>query len=766
VVNVASGGGEPIGAASILVVDDDETVLVLVASALESLGYQVTTAEGAQEALARLEEATPDLVVSDVSMPDMTGFEFIERLRSSRRGRTIPFIFLTARDASEDVVTGLALGADDYLRKPFELPELVARVQAKLERRPVPQELLAVDLRTGLLTRLAFGSELQREAARAERTQRPGHVAVITFAETRLIRDRLGARAAAELEHQLVGLIQAGADPLESIGIGDRNEFLLLLPECSAAQAHERLHRLARTVAGTTFTAAGERLRLTPAIGHARISPPADAIDHAATAADDAATHLDLAPRAWTPAMEAARARTAQRQGRQLASRLRLPLQLLVTLIPLVVPFFVYLALYRVGVELASVTYLIVAGALFMTATLIWIEGIAALGAPSPPAEPGAPYPSAAAIIAAYLPNEAATILATVGAFLRIDYPADLRVILAYNTPGDLAIEQELRELARRDPCFTPLRVDNSTSKAQNVNAALAHVTGEFVGIFDADHQPHPDSFRRAWRWLSNGYDVVQGHCLVRNGDASSVARTVAVEFEVIYAVSHPGRARLHGFGIFGGSNGFWRTQLLAETRMRGWMLTEDIDSSMRVIENGYRIASDRGLISRELAPATLTALWNQRMRWAQGWFQVSKHHAWRGFRSPRLSLRNKLGLGYLLLWREVYPWISLQMFPIIAYYSYRAGSPGRLNWLVPVLVLTTLFTFSSGPSQTLFAYLLAAPEVRRRKNWFLLYLLVSSVFYSEFKNTISRVAQVKELMREQTWRITPRASRRTASTG
>ena len=78
-----------------------------------------------------------------------------------------------------------------------------------------------------------------------------------------------------------------------------------------------------------------------------------------------------------------------------------------------------------------------------------------------------------------------------------------------------------------------------------------------------ADHQPQPDSFTRAWRWLSNGYDVVQGHCLVRNGAESWVARLIAVEFEAIYAVAHPGRARLHDFGVFGGSNGYWQADLL-----------------------------------------------------------------------------------------------------------------------------------------------------------------------------------------------------------
>ena len=86
----------------------------------------------------------------------------------------------------------------------------------------------------------------------------------------------------------------------------------------------------------------------------------------------------------------------------------------------------------------------------------------------------------------------------------------------------------------------------------------------------------------------------MQGHCVVRNGDASWIARMVAVEFEVIYGVSHPGRARLHGFGIFGGSNGYWRRDVFRQIRLQRSMLTEDIDSTMRSLRDGFKIVSDR----------------------------------------------------------------------------------------------------------------------------------------------------------------------------
>jgi cellulose synthase/poly-beta-1,6-N-acetylglucosamine synthase-like glycosyltransferase len=344
-----------------------------------------------------------------------------------------------------------------------------------------------------------------------------------------------------------------------------------------------------------------------------------------------------------------------------------------------------------------------------------------------------------------------------VNVFLSLEYPAELQVILAYNTPETLPVEEELRQLAAEHPNLQLLRVPESSSKAQNVNSALRETRGRFVGVFDADHHPQKDSFLRAWRWLSNGYAVVQGHCMIRNGEDSTLARLLAVEFEAMYAVSHPGRSRLHHFAIFGGSNGFWRTDVLHKIRMRSSMLTEDIDSSIRLLMSGDRIVSDPGLVSTELAPTTLSQLWNQRMRWAQGWFQVSIKHLWRALSSSRFSGWQRLGIAQLLFWREVYPWISLQIIPLIAFWAWKAGGLGALDWMIPVFVMTTLFTLSVGPGQSLLAYLLGHPSVKRRRIWFVAYFFFASVFYSEFKNTISRVAQIRQFLGEQEWIVTPR---------
>ncbi|WP_218952286.1 glycosyltransferase family 2 protein [Amycolatopsis anabasis] len=589
------------------------------------------------------------------------------------------------------------------------------------------------------------------------RTQRrPPNVAVVRFVEAPRIESRFGRRGLDRVLEQIAWLLRTELSDQERVTVDEHGALILTLRGAPEWQVRGRLAGLSTRLARLPVRLGYEHLKVTPVIGWADAADRPVSMDphilraRAAEAAELAIGQVDLIPRKWTD--------QSKPQKKRSTGPLRTTLQSLATvLIGIVAPFLGMVLLYGQGVDPGTVAYLLVTGSLVTTAAIIWVENLFALEPERPPAEPATPEPAASAIIPAYLPNEAATIVDTLRAFLDQKYDGPLQVILAYNTPHPMPVERELRALAVSDPRLVVLKVAHSTSKAQNVNAALEVVTGEFVGVFDADHHPARDAFSRAWRWLSHGADVVQGHCLIRNGGASWVARMVAVEFESIYAVNHPGRAKLHGFGLFGGSNGFWRTQVLHETRMHGEMLTEDIDSSIRVLLSGRTVVNDPALLSRELAPATISALWKQRLRWAQGWFQVSRRHLFTSLRSKELTLRNKLGLTFLLGWREIYPWLAIQMIPVIAFIAWRDGGVFHLDWLVPTFVLCTLYTLSSGPSQVLFAWRLAAPDVRAHPKWFWSYLVVSTVFYTEFKNHIARVAQIKELCGERKWAITPR---------
>jgi two-component system phosphate regulon response regulator PhoB len=127
---------EPTSAGSelVLVVDDEPHIVALVAYHLAKAGYRVATAGSGTDALARANRERPALVVLDLMLPGMSGFEVLKKLRAREHTREVPVLMLTARRDEPDRVEGLTLGADDYLTKPFSAPELVLRVKAILRR--------------------------------------------------------------------------------------------------------------------------------------------------------------------------------------------------------------------------------------------------------------------------------------------------------------------------------------------------------------------------------------------------------------------------------------------------------------------------------------------------------------------------------------------------------------------------------------------------------------------------------------------------------
>jgi cellulose synthase/poly-beta-1,6-N-acetylglucosamine synthase-like glycosyltransferase/DNA-binding response OmpR family regulator len=749
--------------ARVLIVGSQGDPFEQASTALDQAGFEISAATSGADALRLVADDMPDImVVAGALASEMPGIELVSRLRSGP-WHSLPLVVVGSHGPDHGAVEALAAGADDYLPATFSAPELVARVQAKLSRPPAPPRLLRATRAAVAEDRLMDDAE--REMRRAVTSRRSGVLIAVQLAEMPILRRRLGVQAEHEVAATFAELFSLDALPLEEHCVRRTGSgFLLMLPETGEAAAVQRLRRLSERVALTVLDIGGEQVRVTPVIGYASFGAAGSADElraDAVMAMEEAGRHLDLVPVAFTPSLAAAHPApstgVAARIGR-LWNRLRAPLEVTFTFgLALIVPFTVYLAAGQIGIDLTVLTYPLVVAALVGTAAVLWLEGFVALRPAIPADEPARPYPPATALIAAYLPNEAATIIDTLSTFLRQDYPGELQILLAYNAPQHLPVEDRLIEMAAAHPRLELLRVETSTSKAQNINAALAYVTGEFVGIFDADHHPEPGSFARAWRWLAQDYDVVQGHCVVRNGEASWVSRLVAVEFETIYAVSHPGRARLHGFGIFGGSNGYWRFDALRRIRMHGSMLTEDIDSSMRGLLDGLHIVSDPGLTSTELATTTIGALWNQRMRWAQGWAQNAQRHLRPMLRSDELTRRQKVGASFLLGWTQVAPWITVQVLPILAFAAWRQGGIGHVALLVPLFVALTVFTLSSGLAQTLFAYRLGNRSIRRHRAWFFVYALNAALWYGEFKNMIVRVSQLKEFVGDRQWKVTPR---------
>ncbi|HEX6567508.1 MAG TPA: response regulator transcription factor, partial [Acidimicrobiales bacterium] len=135
--------------ARLLVVDDEPNIVELLSTSLRFAGFEVATAMSGADAVRSAERHRPDLVLLDVMLPDVDGFVVLRRLRERRDH--LPVLFLTARDANDDKVTGLTLGGDDYVTKPFSLEEVVARIRAVLRRtkggdHEAPTRLTVADL--------------------------------------------------------------------------------------------------------------------------------------------------------------------------------------------------------------------------------------------------------------------------------------------------------------------------------------------------------------------------------------------------------------------------------------------------------------------------------------------------------------------------------------------------------------------------------------------------------------------------------------------
>ena len=169
--------------ARILIVEDEEALTLLLRYNLEAEGYEVETVARGDEADSRLKENVPDLIILDWMLPGLSGIEICRRLRARTETRTLPIIMLTARGEESERIRGLGTGADDYIVKPFSVPELVARVGALL-RRASPERMANL---------LNFGDiELDREKKRVSRSGRPVELGPTEFRLLEFLLERPG----------------------------------------------------------------------------------------------------------------------------------------------------------------------------------------------------------------------------------------------------------------------------------------------------------------------------------------------------------------------------------------------------------------------------------------------------------------------------------------------------------------------------------------------------------------------------------------------
>lgn len=261
---------------TILVADDEPVNRALIQRRLEREGYRVLTAQNGSVAVEKTKATLPDLVILDVMMPEMDGLEACRLIKEDEATRDIPVIFLSARDETEMKVSGLTLGANDYISKPFKAEELLARVhvairlkrerdhlrmsaEAAATRAEVAQERAMTDALTGLLNRYGLQHVLAREHAEARRYDRPLSCLMIDLDNFKTINDTYGHVAGDLALQQVASILRDAVRRSDTVFRYGGEEFLVLLPETDLEGATALAEKIRTSAAARPF-GDGERI--------------------------------------------------------------------------------------------------------------------------------------------------------------------------------------------------------------------------------------------------------------------------------------------------------------------------------------------------------------------------------------------------------------------------------------------------------------------------------------------------------------------------
>ena len=258
---------------NVLLVEDDEDKRQLLKVALEMAGYNVRTATDGAEGLAAVESHQPDLIVTDVMMPNMDGYELARRVRANPSTRFIPVIIQTAaRGATDDVRRGAEVGALGYITDPTDLDLLLARARTLLDFKnylDTCEEAAFTDHLTGLANRRRFERQLEREVSRTRRFERPFCLLLLDIDHFKLVNDTHGHDAGDEVIRRLGVALQAGTRGIDTAARIGGEEFAVILTETDFASGLEVAERLRVSIAEMRANPAG---RVTVSIGLAEFN--------------------------------------------------------------------------------------------------------------------------------------------------------------------------------------------------------------------------------------------------------------------------------------------------------------------------------------------------------------------------------------------------------------------------------------------------------------------------------------------------------------
>ncbi|OQY27476.1 MAG: hypothetical protein B6244_10510 [Candidatus Cloacimonetes bacterium 4572_55] len=248
---------------SILVVDDDNSIRRMLRMILTNKNFLVVEAKNGQEAIDILKKRVIDLIISDVMMPKVDGFQLCRYIKNDPNLMDSYLLLLTAKNAINDRVTGLDIGADDYLGKPFAITELLARVKAAFRMIDMQKELKLKnkmlrdasirDSLTQVYNRHYFNESISKEVARSKRYENNLSLIIVDIDHFKLINDTYGHLVGDEALKEVASALQKNTRKDDTVARYGGEEFVIILPETVLEKAHEAAERLRRVVQELKF---------------------------------------------------------------------------------------------------------------------------------------------------------------------------------------------------------------------------------------------------------------------------------------------------------------------------------------------------------------------------------------------------------------------------------------------------------------------------------------------------------------------------------
>lgn len=245
---------------SVLIIDDDPITLGLLEEALEDEGYKVGILDSPMEIEHALDKSRPDIILLDIVMPNMDGYAALEII--SNKYEDVPVVFLTGRSGIDDRIKGLRAGAEDYIIKPFDIRELITRVEFILKRYNRLKEKLIYDQLTGAYTRQYLNERLKEEFARYERNGRPFSVAFLDIDRFKDINDTYGHAAGDYVLQRFAGTVMESMRQSDGLYRYGGEEFVLLMPDTDEEEAMLAIERIRSLFVGKIFNFDGNDISI------------------------------------------------------------------------------------------------------------------------------------------------------------------------------------------------------------------------------------------------------------------------------------------------------------------------------------------------------------------------------------------------------------------------------------------------------------------------------------------------------------------------